>query len=81
MWKYLKEIKCLKSLQKAKVYLEPKRASDDAFFKNKINGLLFWQYKLHHRCLTGLYMVSENIKIFKGKLNWSKLSRLLQRIV
>ena len=40
--KYFKEIKRLKSLQKAEVYLEPERASTmESFFVNMLNGLLF----------------------------------------
>ena len=55
---------------------------DGAFFVNILNGLLFSQYKLHHRCSTGHENVraSENIKIFKVKLSWSKSSRFLQRV-
>ena len=40
--KYFKEIKRLKSLRKAEVYLEPERASTmESFFVNMRNGLLF----------------------------------------
>ena len=39
--KYFKEIKCLKSLQKAEAYLEPKRGSTVELFVNILNGLLF----------------------------------------
>ena len=41
--KYFKEIKLLKSLQKAEAYLEPKQASMMELFVNILNGLLFWQ--------------------------------------
>ena len=27
-----------------------------AFFMNILNGFIFSQYKLHHRCSTGLYI-------------------------
>ena len=46
-----------------------------SFFVNILNGLLFSQYKLHHRSSTWLY-----IEIFKVKLKWSKSSPVLQRI-
>ena len=39
--KYFKEIKLLKSLQKAEACLEPKRASLMEFFVNILTGLLF----------------------------------------
>ena len=39
--KYFKEIKRLKSLQKAEAYLEPKRGSAMDLFVNILNGLLF----------------------------------------
>ena len=39
--KYFKEIKRLKSLQKAEAYLEPKRGSTMDLFVNILNGLLF----------------------------------------
>ena len=74
--KYFKEIKRLKSLQKAEEYLEPKRASMME---------LFWIY------LTTYYFrnkssiidarlgkASKNIEIFKVKLGWSKSSWLFQ---
>ena len=47
--KYCKEIKRLKDLRKAKVYLEGKRGSTKKFFVNILNGLLFLQKNLHHR--------------------------------
>ena len=53
--KYFKEIKRLKSLQKAEAYLEPKQASMMEHF-NMFNDVLFLQLKLHHRCSTGLYI-------------------------
>ena len=55
--KYFKEIKRLKSLQKAEAYLEPKQTSTMKLFVNILNSLLFSQYKLHHRSST-----SENIE-------------------
>ena len=51
-----------------------------SFSVNILNGFLFLQYKLHHRSSTRLYIASENIEIFKIKLRWSKLSRLLQHV-
>ena len=41
--KYFKEIKLLKSLQKAEAYLEPKQASMMELFVNILNGRLFLQ--------------------------------------
>ena len=41
--KYFKETKCLKSLQKAEAYLEPKRASTMRLFVKILNSLLFSQ--------------------------------------
>ena len=41
--KFFKEIKRLKSLQKAEEYLEPKRASTMELFCGYTNGLLFLQ--------------------------------------
>ena len=41
--KYFKEIKRLKSPQKAEAYLEPKQASSMEFFMNTLKGLLFLQ--------------------------------------
>ena len=39
--KYFKEIKRLRSLQKAEAYLETKRASSTELFLKIFNGLLF----------------------------------------
>ena len=39
--KYFKEIKCLESLLKAEVYLEPKRISAMELFLNILNGYYF----------------------------------------
>ena len=54
--KSFKKIKRLKSLQKAEVYLEAMGASTMELFWEYINGFIFSQYKLHHRCSTGLYI-------------------------
>ena len=40
------------------------------FFVNILNGLLYWQQNVHHRCSIRLYI----------NLRWSTSSRLLQRI-
>ena len=52
----LKEIKRLKSFQKAEAYLEPKPPSEMELFVNILNGLLFLLQKLHDRCSAGLYI-------------------------
>ena len=54
--KYFKEIKRLSLQVKAEAYLEPKRASTMELFVNILNGLLFLQQKLHHKCSSGLYI-------------------------
>ena len=47
---------------------------------NILNGLLFLQWKLLHRCSTGLYIGLWNIENFSVKLRWSRSSLLLQRV-
>ena len=53
-----------------------------SFFVNILNGSLFSQCKLHHRCSTGLGHIKtyENIEIFRVNLRWSKSSQLLQHV-
>ena len=79
--KYFNEIKRLKSLQKAEVYLEPKRRSNDgaflwiyltAYYLRNISSII--DFRL------GYVWVSENIENLKVKLSWSKSLRLLQRV-
>ena len=79
--KYFKEIKRLKSYQKAETYLKPKWASTMEiflwkhlmayYFRNKSSIIDVW--------LSYIY-ASKNIEIFKVKLKWIKSSRLLQRV-
>ena len=52
-----------------------------SFFVNILNGSLFSQYKLHHRCSTGLGHIKtyENVEIFRVN-QLLKSSQLLQRV-
>ena len=47
---------------------------------NILKGLLFLQKSSIIDVRLGYIYAFENIEIFKEKLSWSKLSRLLQRI-
>ena len=52
-----------------------------SFFVNILNGSLFSQYKLYHRCSTGLGNIKtyENVEIFRVN-QLLKSSQLLQRV-
>ena len=53
MWNTLRKLNvCKKSI----IQVIQAGIYDGAFFVNILNGLLFSQYKLHHRFSTGLYM-------------------------
>ena len=79
--RHIKEIKHLKSLEKAEAYLEPKRASTMEFFF----GMDLMAYYFRNKSSVidirlGSIKIYENIEIFNVKLRLSKTSRLLERV-
>ena len=78
--KSFKKIKRLKSLQKAKVYLEPIWTSTMELFWEYINSFIFSQYKLHHRCSTGLYIGLWKCWDFQSETQVEQIIEIVQRI-
>ena len=78
--KYLKEIKRLKSLQKAEAYPELNWASTIYFLWIYLTVYYFGNISSIIDVWLGYIWASENIEIFKVNLRWSKSLPLLQRV-
>ena len=80
--KYFKEIKRLKSLSKSRVVFRTQASIyDEAFLSIYLTAYYFRNISPTIDVWLCYIWASENIDIFKVKLNWSKSSRLLQRVV